>query len=181
MKQVKAALTMTSAIQEYTYKTMRLARWDFETPVAYIGTVQYFPVRHFCKRLHIDSRTQIGVIKADTRFDEALQEIPFKTEAGWRPTMWLRRDRLSLWLLGIDAKRCALGSVEDVQMFQEDVIRAADALLFGSAPQVAPEERGVVSATVRVEMVVNCFDCGAPHYIVHENGHTTVERMRDDH
>jgi hypothetical protein len=171
---------MTAPVEEYTYKTVRLARWDFETPVAHVGTQQYFPVRHFCKRLHIDSRTQISGIKGDARFDGALKEIPFKTEAGWRPTMWLRRDKLALWLLGIDAKRCALGSTADIQAFQEDVLHAADALLFGAASHAAPEDKGIVSATVHAEFIVNCLDCGAPHFIVYENGQITVVRMRDE-
>ena len=171
---------MANAIEEYTYKPVRLARWEFETPVAHIGTVQYFPVRHFCKRLRIDSRTQVGVLRGDARFAGALKEIPLKTDAGWRSSMWLRRDKLALWLLGIDAKRCALGSTEEIEAFQQDVIREADALLFGNAPHAAREERGVVSTTVRVETVMNCLDCGAPHHIVYENGQATVTRMHDD-
>lgn len=171
---------MALATEEYTYKAVRLARWDFETPVAHVGRVQYFPVRHFCKRLKIDSRTQISVIKADSRFDGALKEIPFKTDVGWRPTLWLRREKLALWLLGIDARRCALGSTTDLQTFQEDVLREADSLLFGAAPHAAPDERGLVSSSVRVELVMNCLDCGAPHYIVHENGETTIVRLRQE-
>lgn len=169
---------MALATEEYTYKPLRLARWDFETSVAHEGITQYFSVRHFCKWLGIDSSTQIAFIKADSRFDEAHKDIPFKTGAGWRPSFGLRRDKLALWLLHIEPKRCRLGSREKLEAFQEDVIREAEALLFGSAPRAPIEERGLVSSTVRVEVHMNCLDCGAPHYIVHENGKTTVVRVR---
>lgn len=169
-----------TAVQRYTYKDALVPRWEFTTPVAHEGITQYFPVRHFCKWLGIDPHTQVDWLNKDSRFEGALREAPYKTAAGWRPALWIRRDMLAKWLLDIDAKRCKLGSREKLQAFQEDVIRAAETLLFGAAPNAPVEERGHVSTTIRVEVHMNCFDCGAPHYIVHENGQTTVVRVREE-
>jgi P22_AR N-terminal domain len=161
-------------------QTLTVSRWEFETPVAQDGTTQYFPIRHSCLWLGIDSRTQINVLKGGVHYDGALREIPYLTDAGWRPAVWIRRDKLGRWLLDVDAKRCKLRSRDKLEEFQEDVLREAEKMLFGAAPNAPADARGLVSAdsTVRVEVHMACLDCGAPHFIVWENGEATVVRER---
>lgn len=135
---------MATAVQRYTYKTLTVKRWNFETPVAQEGTVQYFPVRHFCLWLGIDSRTQVGLIKDSPHFAGAHREIPYQTGAGWRPAVWIRRDKLARWLLDINPKRCKLGSQEKLEAFQADVLAEAEAMLFGGASHTKPGEAAIL-------------------------------------
>src|SRR5258708_37362357 len=106
---------MTTAGQRYSYKTLMVSRWDFDTPVAQEGTAQYFPIWHFCLWLGIDSRTQINVLKGGVHYDGALREIPYLTDAGWRPAVWIRRDKLGRGLLDVDAQRCKRASRDKLQ------------------------------------------------------------------
>lgn len=174
----------TETAPAYTYNMIRITRFGYEMPVAQREgtTLQYFPIRHICKWLGVDSPSQVATLRADSTYDGALlDELPYKTETrGWHPATWIRRDKFALWLLGIDARRCALGSREKLQKWQDEVLKAADALLFGAAPPVPHGERGVASSIVRVETHMNCLDCGAPHHVIVENGHTTVLRVRSE-
>lgn len=173
----------TGTVPAYTYNTIRVARFAFEMPVAQQEgtTLQYFPIRHICRWLGIDHTAQYNVLRSDRGYDGALLDaLPYRTETrGWRPAVWIRRDKLAKWLLDIDAKRCALGSREKLQKWQDEVLRAADMLIFGAAPTVPLEERGVAVSTVRVETHMHCLDCGAPHHVIIENDQTTILRERD--
>lgn len=171
----------TDTAPAYTYNTIRIARFGFEMPVALRegSTTQYFPVRHICTWLGIDAATQRTVLHSDSQYVGAvLDDLPYRTETrGWRPAMWIRRDKFAKWLLDIDAKKCQLGSREKLQEWQAAVLKEADALLFGATPPVRSGERGAAFSTVRVETHMNCLECGAPHHVIIENGHTTVLRV----
>ena len=172
----------TTARAGYTYDTIMIARFDYSMDVAHWGdsTTQYFPVRHICRWLGIDPGTQFEVLRTTSTYADAVIELLYDTRTrGWRPAVWLRRDKFALWLLGIDAKRCALRSREKLSEWQDAVLQAADALLFGAAPAVPPAARGGATSSVRVETHMHCLDCGAPHHVIVENGQTTVLRERD--
>ena len=62
--------------------------------MAHEGISQYFPIRHFCLWLSIDWRTQIALLKENSRFDHALQGIRYEAVAGWCRAVWIRRDLL---------------------------------------------------------------------------------------
>jgi|SRR5579859_1241129 len=169
---------MATAIQRYTYKTATVRQFNFTMPVAQEneGVTQWLPIRHFCLWLGIDSRSQIATLKADGRYDEALREIPYLTGTGWRTAMWIRRDKLARWLLDIDAKRCKLGSREDIEEFQAAVLKAAEALLFGASAPHPTSERGVLAHSERHTVRFACPDCGAAYLITIEDGEGRYER-----
>lgn len=135
---------MATAVARYTYKDVYVPRFDFTTPVAHEGRTQYFPVRHFCKWLGIDPHDQVEWVNKDSRFQDARRDIPYKTGAGWRPALWIRRDKLALWLLHIEPSRCKLGSRDRLETFQTDVLAEAEATLFGGASHTRPGEASIL-------------------------------------
>lgn len=75
----------TTATAQYLNTSLTVNRrheWNFVTPVAHEGISQYFPIWHFCLWLSIDWRTQIALLKENSRFDHALQGIRYETVAG---------------------------------------------------------------------------------------------------
>jgi len=175
---------MITAQGAYTYDKAYLPRWNAEIPVATDGSrpsqVQWFPVRPICLVLGIDSRSQLAALKSNPRFGSALLEVPIKSNAGWRATICIRRDKLSHWLLDIDPQRCALKAREELDAFQQELLAEGDRILFGRAPRTPSHSRGLSAYTVRVEFRISCLDCGAPHYVLYENGEVTVVHAVDD-
>jgi P22_AR N-terminal domain len=169
---------MATDVSTYTYGTALLTRWEAEVPIAREGNTQFFPVRALCLVLGIDSRTQLVVLQADSRYRDALRDIPQQTAAGWRVATWIRRAEAALWLAGIDPARCSLTARGPLADFQRDLMLEADRLLFGAAPAVRPERRGEASYSQREEIHMACQDCGAPHIVVIVNGVAHVERER---
>lgn len=167
---------MATAVMRYTYKEVYVTGFDFTTPVAHEGHTQYFPVRHFCKWLGIDPHDQVEWLNKDSRFASARREIPYKTGAGWRPALWIHRDKLALWLLHIEPSRCKLDNRDRLEDFQEAVVKAATALLFGAAPKARPDERGVLSHTAQQTLRFACPDCGSVYLITVEDGDSRYER-----
>lgn len=170
--------------QGYTYDTIRITAFGFEMPVAQADgtTLQYFPIRHICRWLGIDHTTQYVVLRLDSVFKDALlEDLPYKTETrGWRPAMWIRRDKFARWLLDIDAKKCELRSRYTLMEWQDAILKAADTLLFGASPAVPLAERGTAHSTIHAETHMHCLDCGAPHQVIIEGERTTVLRVRSE-
>jgi hypothetical protein len=59
-------------------------------------------------------------------------------------------------------------------------VAAADRLFWRPAKSAPEGERAGVTFSARIEVQMHCQDCGAPHYIIHEHGETTVIRIRDE-
>jgi hypothetical protein len=161
----------------YTYDAAHLPRWNAEIPVAVEGKIQWFPVRPICLVLGIDSRTQVAILKGSDKYTGAWVEIPIKSPAGWRPTVCIRRDKVPQWFLDIDAARCALTARDELERFQTELLAEGERMLFGRKPSAPEQARGIVAYTARIEIQMACLDCGAPHFIVYENGEATVVRM----
>lgn len=166
----------------YRYETIVLsARFNHAViPIAIEGKAGFLPVVAFCDLLSINKRNQADALKGDGRFlqPDVLREVPFRlTEAGWRMVLSIRRDKLGLWLLGIDPERLKPESRGQINYLQEEVSQLTDRLIFG-ARTVPVEQRGVVEVSGVREYRFPCEDCGAWH-ILRDYGNGDVEVMRD--
>lgn len=165
----------------YTYGTAYLTRWDAELPIAREGNTQWMPVRALCTILGIDSGGQLAVLRADSRYRDALREAAIPTAKGWHTAIWIRRAEAALWLAGIDPARVKITARGPLADFQVELMAEADRLLFGAAPRAGEAERGRVDVIMDARpgvYRVYCEDCGAPHIIVVEDGKPRVERER---
>jgi len=164
----------------YAYDIADLSRWDAKIPIAVEGKIQWFPIRAICLVLGVDSRSQIVALKGSSKYEGAILEIPIKSPAGWRPTQCIRRDKVAQWFLDIDATRCKLGAREELEAFQIDLLAEGERMLFGRKPNLPTKERGITYHTARIEIEMACLDCGAPHFIVIEDGASEVIRMHTE-
>ena len=164
--------------ERYTYPELYLSRWNVYIPTAREGNTLYFPVVWFCNFLKIDKRSQLAVLRSDSRYakEEALPEVPFNYSGVWRTYLAIRRRECALWISGIDPQRCAPDMRGHIAEFQAELMSEAERLLFGAAPGVALEGRGQVEYSQRERIRIYCQDCGAPHIIIIENGEATVIR-----
>jgi hypothetical protein len=165
----------------YTYGTVALPRWQTEVSVAKEarGTTQWFPVRAMCRVLGVDEEKQVAIVK--DKYPDALDEVPMRiATVGWRTPLCIKRKEMALWVGGIDPKRCKLSARGPLEQFRRDLLDAADRLFWSPAKGAPVCERASVTFSARVEIQMVCQDCGAPHYIIHENGETTVIRIRDE-
>lgn len=165
----------------YVYGTACLPRFDNATMTIareQDGVTQWFPISATCAALGLDAAAQRRALARDEVLTDAVRDVPFKTAAGWRMTTCLPRKEWVRWLAQMDPRRVKGVARDRLREFQDDVLAEADRLFFSPRGHTPPNERGVASAVVRVEVRMNCFECGAPHYILHENGKTTVLRIR---
>ncbi len=171
---------MATAAGVYTYGVLRLPKWGYDAPLAQEGTAQYFPVRPLCEWLEIDARSQREKLRSDSRYEDALREIPFLGTSGWRSHLCIRRAELGLWFAGMDVRRVSAHVRGRLDEFQRDLMAEAQRLLFGAAPLAPVGERGQVTYQQREEIRFACIECGAVHRILIENGVVTVLSAGND-
>lgn len=166
----------------YKYGTAFLPRWDAEIPVAWEASnpkSEWFPVRRICLVLGIESQDQIDKMRADSRFDGALREVPMRIPpVGWRSPICVHRDKLPLWFMGIDPARCALKAQGELQDFQAELLAEGERILFHPGQRPRKESPAKVTHTAWSETRFTC-EHGTEYSILVENGVPILRRLSD--
>ena len=155
---------MTTATDTYRYGRLKLHYFAAEQPAVAIGRGVYFPVRALCETLGLYHQSQRRRLKVDTRFREALRELPVPTVKGLRDTLCIRKQDVAKWLGLIDPAKCAIAKTRaDLERFQADLFAAADRFMWGEtgADDLAWDPATKTAAPVTgVLHVGHCPGCG---------------------
>ncbi len=141
----------------------------------------YFPVRQVCEGLGIDADKQLRTLSAAHAGNVgALAEIRLPTAGGMQKAVCLRQKETAWWLINLDDARCKPAIRGHLQAIKQQMIAAADAILFGDIDREGEGERGLLASSSRQEFVLACLDCGARHRVIFVNGEATVTLERED-
>jgi P22_AR N-terminal domain len=173
---------MAIEVASYHYGIVTLPRWNATVSVAQEVDkhIQWFPVRHMCGVLGVEEERQVKIVKES--YPHALDTISLRltSDSPWRPVLCIRRKEMADWVGHIKPEKCKLSARGPLIEFQEELLAAADRLFWRPARSAPEGERAGVTFSARIEVQMHCQDCGAPHYIIHEHGETTVIRIRDE-
>lgn len=140
---------VTQILQGMRYRSAVLAipRFGVQVRAVSLERKVYFPVRAVCMVLGIGHQPQKTRLKADSRFADALREIPINTSQGYRDTLCLRKDKVAAWLALIDPSHCKLAKTrERLEEFQAELFAAADRFLWGDTGASVGEDAQMEAA-----------------------------------
>lgn len=175
---------MTQVLQGERYRSavLSIPRFGVQVRAVSIERKVYFPVRAVCMVLGMSHQSQKTRLKADSRFTDALRELPVSTSGGYQDTLCIRKDKVAAWLALIDPSHCKLAKTrERLQEFQAELFAAADRFLFGDAGELAVDAtpatspaHNLVSGTLHVG---HCPGCGMALCLTLDGGvaHLTPE------
>ena len=125
---------MTTVSGEIKYRSalLTIPRFNVKVRAALLGRTVYFPVKAVCIVLGLAPQKQRQRLQADSRFTEALCDIPINTVKGYRDTLCIRKDKVAAWLGLVEPSHCKLTKTrEKLQEFQAELFAAADRFLWG--------------------------------------------------
>ncbi len=94
------------------------------------GTL-YLPVRLTCQALGIDHKGQLEKLQGDDGYPEALIELPVPTAGGMQRATCIHKREGAAWIGSINPKRVKESVRGRLAEFKQDLLIAADRLLFG--------------------------------------------------
>lgn len=158
---------MATATETYRYSRLKVRVFDVEVPTVAIGRVVYFPVRALCGALGLAPQKQMGKLRGDPRYHDALRDLPVPTVKGQRPTLCLRKREAARWLSEIDAAHVKLSVRGTLQQFQDELFAAADRWLFGDDSDVVYDPGTKSDKPVSGKLHLgDCPRCGLPLCLV---------------
>ncbi len=162
---------MSDLARGLRYLPVAMPTWDVD--ILFVqdddGTL-YVPVRLTCQALGVaDPKGQIEKLQGEDGYPEALVELPIPTAGGIQSAVCIRKREGALWVGSINPKKVKPTVRGKLAEFKQDLLAAADRLLFGdmSGNPALP----AVVRQPRVLIDMDCPRCGAGWtYTIDENG-----------
>lgn len=161
---------MTQIVQGVRYKSaiLTIPRFDVKVRTVSLGRKVYFPVKAVCIVLGLGWQTQKERLRADSRFDKALRDVPVETSRGYRDTLCIQQDKVATWLGLVNPNNCKLARTrERLDDFQRELFAAADRFLWGDtgAPvgDSADDASELPAPVVTADGVVSSIVSGVLH------------------
>ena len=172
---------MATATEAYRYSRLRVPILRADMPAVAAGRTVYFPLRAMCKLLGIAPQMQINKLRTDTRYTDALRDLPIPTVKGIRNATCLRKRETARWLAEIDTARCAPHVRDSLQQFQDELFAAADRWLFGDDSDVVYDPGTKSDKPISGMLHLgDCPRCGLPLCLVMDSdGNHLVPDVED--
>jgi len=110
-------------------------------------------------------------ILSDSRTADALETFPVPTIKGLRDADCINKAAASIWILSIDAPRCAITAKGSLQRFQAELFAASDRFLFGD------EAQSVKESITGILKLGECPNCG--HRLILDDRFSHASEGRD--
>lgn len=133
----------------------------------------WYPVRPMCKGLAVDSPTQAGIIRQDSRLSQHARDIRVPTPGGRQEQLCLTHKGVAIWLAGIDPHRVGKYARGRMEEYQDALWSLADKLVFSRRRTAEASAQG---ATVTTKLIGTqkgealCPHCHQPVGIEVEHG-----------
>lgn len=173
---------MTTAVEAYRYSRLRIRYFDVDVPAVAVGRGVYFPMRALCKVVGITPQMQVNKLREDSRYKDALRELPIPTIKGMREATCIRKKDVARWLSEIEPSRCAITARGPLERFQGELFAAADRWLFGDNSDVVYDPGTKSDKPISGKLHLgDCPRCGLPLCLVMDgDGNHLVPDVEDD-
>lgn len=154
---------------------------QFPLAIDWLGGVQvlvvatesgpYIGVRSVCDAIGVAYATQSAYLRDDDAqmyAGDALKRVEVETRGGRQELLFIRRREFSFWVVHISPKRVKPEVVDRLDEFRQQVMDAADRIMFGDLSPVGPSTKLVPAPQGAFTM--HCLRCGAPHALEAQDG-----------
>lgn len=140
------------------------------------GTL-YLPVRMTCQALGIDHKGQLERLQGEDGYPDALVELPIPTAGGMQRATCIRKREGAAWVGSINPRKVKASVRGRLEEFRNDLLAAADRLLFGDMSGIATLPAVVKRPHGHIDL--DCPRCGAGWTLLLDETGLDI-RLRDE-